>query len=117
MNNSRLAIESIDLHVEEPVDKSEQFRAEEARLVKIIESLQGVQQTSEWSSLKELIFDGLPKRLKSELLTEAKRENPDTNKLNRITGELKWADKFSDLKKLEDSYRVELTNVRIRLHA
>jgi hypothetical protein len=113
MNNSQVFI---DLHPEHDENLVPKLRAEEARLLRIIEALQGVQKTKEWSSLKAEIFDNLVNVLERELRTEAKKDEPNTLKLNRLSGELKWADRFSDLDKLENTYRVQLQNVRQQLH-
>lgn len=88
----------------------------EAKLVRILEAIGRMKESEAWSTLKTEIFDGLSTSLKRELLTEAKREDPNTNKLNRLTGELKWAEKFSNLEKFEESQRVELKAIRLRIH-
>lgn len=113
MNNSKLAIDSISLQEEEPnVNRLPELRKKEGELINIIDSLQKIQVMPEWSSLKTQIFDGLVTTLEKELRTEAKRDNPDSSKLNRLAGQLKWAEKYSDLSKLENVFRVELTNLR-----
>ena len=115
MNNSKLAIESISFQ-EEKVDNTPIFREREGELITIIEALQGVQKSKEWSTLKIKVFDSLTETLSKELHVEAKKESPDTLKLNRLAGQMKWAEKFSDLKKLEDIFRLELAQIRKQLH-
>ena len=110
MNNSII-------HLEEPHDEGKvKTQEREASLVKTIEAIQRIKQSQDWSTLKTEIFDGLPSMLRKSLLSEAKKEDPNTNLLNRITGELKWAERFSDLEKLENTLRVELKAIRIRLY-
>lgn len=115
MNNSQIIIETI-----EPKEREEKIqlilRAEEARQVKIIEAIRGIQATKEWLILKELVFDSLVKSLEKELSLEAKKTSPSTNQLNRLSGELKWAERYADLGKLEDNYKVNLQNIRIKLY-
>ncbi len=94
----------------------EQIQLREAALVRQIEAVRAIQGTSDWSTLKNEIFASLLTSLERVLREEAKNENPNTNKLNRITGEIKWAERFSDLSKLEGTLMVELTQVRKRLH-
>lgn len=113
MNNSQVLTDS---QPEPSDDIAPKLRAEEARLLRIVEAIQGVQQTKEWSSLKTEVFDNLVNVLEKELRTEAKKDEPSPFKLNRISGELKWAERFSDFNKLENDYRVQLQNVRLRLH-
>lgn len=88
----------------------------ETKLLKTVAAIQEILKTKEWSTLKELEFDGLKSNLERQILVEAKQTNPDSNKLNRLAGELKWAERFSDFKKWEQALRVELTNVRQNLH-
>lgn len=115
MNNSRLVIEPT-LSDKPKEDVQEKLREREQKLVHIIEAIQALAQSKDWGSLKTEVFDGLTRSLKSRLYDEAKKESPDTGKLNRITGQLIWAEKYSDLSKLESQYRVELTRIRQHLH-
>lgn len=92
------------------------LHAEEARLLKIIEAIVEIQDSKAWSSLKTEVFDNLVNVLEKDLRTEARKEDASPAKLNRLSGELKWAERFSDLSKLESLYRVQLQNVRLKLH-
>lgn len=114
MNNSKLAVESISLPKE--VDITPLLNEREGELINIIDAIQGIASTKEWSTLKEKVFDGLVATLSREIQSEARKDSPDTLKLNRLAGQLKWAEKYSDLSKLENVFRLELTNVRIKLH-
>ena len=116
MNNSKFAIESVLLELEEPQVNLDGFKEREQKLVRIIESLSEIRQSKSWSSLKNELFDELPADLNKLISAEAKKSNPDIQRLNRLSGELKWAERFSDLKKLEETYRVELQNVRQNLY-
>lgn len=111
-----LAMESVKLSLEAKTDNTVQLREREAKLSTIIGALRKIQETQEWSSLKDELFDPLVKTLERELENEAKREEPDTLKLNRIAGQLKWAEKYSDLRKLETVFAVELTNIKKLIH-
>ena len=112
MNNSYLAVESISLNVEEPVDRSNNLREREAELVKILSAIEGVQKSREWSTLKEKVFDGVEDGLRKRIEVEAKKATPDALVLNRLTGQLLWAEKYADLSKLAVVFRTELTNIR-----
>lgn len=110
MNLSQVTIES------QPEDSSPKFRAEEARLLKILEALQEIQSSKGWSTLKTEVFDNLVNVLEKELRTEAERLDPNASKLNRIVGKLEWARRYSDLQKFEGEKRVELKSIRLQLH-
>lgn len=116
MNNSRLVVDSVPLILDKVQDNKPQLRERESQLVRIIGSLQGVQKSKEWSSLKTELFDGLTERLSRELTGEAKKEIPDILKLTRLAGQLKWAERYSDLSKLEQEFRTELTHVKSLLY-
>lgn len=109
MNNSQV----VPLPEESP--NMEAIQEREAKLVRIIHALQEVGKSPHWSSLKEEEFDGLAKRLKSRIFTEARKESPNTNLLNRLSGQLEWAEGFADLDKLVEKYRKELVVIRNRL--
>lgn len=104
------------IQLENESSVGERYTAEEARLVRIIEAIQGIQSSKEWSTLKTEVFENLVNLLEKDLKNEAKKEDPDPKKLNRLSGELKWAEKYADLDKLEASYRTLLTSVRIKLN-
>ena len=94
----------------------ELMKEEEARLVNIIEALQGIQKTKEWSTLKKDIFDRFALSLEKEIRNEARSENPNPLKLTRLSGKLEWAERYSDLSRLENYFKVQLTNLRIKLY-
>jgi hypothetical protein len=85
-------------------------------LLRILEAIKDVQENRSWSTLKTEIFDSLVNTLEKDIRIEARKEEPSPTKLNRLAGELKWAERYSDLYKLEQKHRVELQNVRIKLY-
>ena len=91
---------------------AQRYKAEEGRLVKIIEAIQVLKDSNEWSTLKTEVFENLANILEKDIKAEARKEDPDPKKLNRLSGEMKWAEKYADLDKLENFYRLQLTNVR-----
>lgn len=113
MNNAQVIG---DLQPERNDDVATRLGVEEARLLRIIEALQTVRSSQEWSSLKTEVFDNLVNVLKRDLRTEAEKLDPSTNKLNRIAGNLEWARRYADLQKFENEKRVELQNVRQQLY-
>ena len=115
MNNARLVLESPALE-ENTEDITPKLRSEEARLVKIIEALYGIQESREWSTLKIEVLDNLVNILVKDVQTEARKEEPSPQRLNRLSGELKWAERYADLSKLENYYRSQLKNIRTKLY-
>ena len=115
MNNSKLAMETVSLS-EEPRDNKPQLREREATLVRILTALKRIAETEDWSTLKNEVFDSLVNTLERDIKNEAKKELPDTNKLNRLAGQLMWAEKYADLTKLAEKYRTELTGIKLQLY-
>ena len=108
MNNSSITLDNI----EPVVDVLPRLREEESRVLKVIESLRKVRESNEWSTLKNELFDGLVNSLEKDLRAEARKDDPDPKRLNKLSGELKWAEKFSDLSKLENTYLLQLQRIR-----
>lgn len=115
-NNSKLAIDSVSLTEEARTDIKPQLRQREGTILKVIEAIQGIVKTPEWSTLKIEVFDNLVNVIEKQLRDEAKKEAPDALKLNRLAGQLKWAEKYSDLSKLETVFRNELISIRKQLY-
>lgn len=109
MNNSSIQPEVIK-------DLETKLQEREAKLIRVLEAIGRMKESEAWSTLKIEVFDSLTGILKRELLTEAKKDDPNTNKLNRLAGELKWSEKFSDIEKFENEQRVELKAIRLRIH-
>lgn len=116
MNNSRITIETSPFSEESQPDRTAHFREMEIELIAVIEAIQKVQDSVEWSTLKTKIFEKLPESLVKELLSESRKETPNINRLNHLAGELKWAERFADLSTFEASKRLELTQVRKQLY-
>jgi hypothetical protein len=116
MNNSKLALDSIGISLDKKVDRASFLREREQKLIHIIEDIKGISESQAWRSLKTEVFDGLVTTLEKELREEAKKDTPDTLKLNRLAGQLKWAEKYSDFDKLANIFRVELNGIRTMLY-
>jgi len=116
MNNSKLALDGMVLFEEPKVDLKVQLRQREETLVRIINALRGIAKTEEWSTLKTELFDSLVITLTNQINAEARKEDPDVKKQNRLAGQLKWAEKYSDLGKLENVFGVELQEIKKKLY-
>lgn len=116
MNNSFLSLPDTQLTLESSVDNRPILKEKEGELVQIIEALRDIQSSEAWSTLKEKVFDSLTDSLNQQLHSEARKEIPDTLKLSRLAGQLKWSERYSDLSKLEGEFRTQLSNVRTTLY-
>lgn len=115
MNNSFLGLD-YSSKPEQDEKILEALREKESSLVRIIEAIGRVERSADWSSLKTDVFDGLAQNLRNRIFTEAKKEQPDSLKLNRLSGQLEWADRFADLSKFRKEKEVELKSVKKQLY-
>ncbi len=115
MNNAKLVIDFIEEEFE--VEKAPLIRQRQEEVVKIVECLQNLTSNSDWKTLKVLVFDGLVVALEARLKSEASKKVIDINELNFLNGQLMWAKRYSDLHKLIDVYKLELTNLGDKLNA
>lgn len=112
MNNSKIAIDEISISLDTPVDNTELLREKESELVRIIEALDRIKDSEEWSSLQTLIFAKVAENLERRLKNESEKLELHGPTINQLQGQLLWARKFADLSKLAESYRVDLSNIR-----
>ena len=116
MNNSFIPLGNVEtLTPSEPIDRTPWLRQKESELVLLIETLQRVSSSQDWSTLKSSIFDGVVENLEKQLLDEAKQDKPDTLKLASLNGQFIWAKKYADLDSLASAFRVELSGIRKQL--
>lgn len=116
-NNSQIAQDfAISLEQEPLVDVIPSLKEREAKLVKIVEAIRELMSSKAWSTLKTEIFDAVVSSLERELKNEAKKDAPDTLKLTKLSGQLKWAEKYASLEKLEEQYMVELKGLKQKIY-
>lgn len=88
------------------------LRARESELVKIIEAVGRLSNTTEWSTLKSLVFDGVLESLQKKLASESYKMPLDEPTIYKLQGQITWAKKYSNLESFADEKRLELTNIR-----
>lgn len=115
MNNAKLAIDFVEEEFE--AAKAPLIRQRQEEVASIIESLQRLANSQDWKVLKILIFDGLVEALEKRSKLEASKKMIDVTELNLLNGQLMWAKRYSDLYKLIDVYKLELTNLGDKLNA
>jgi hypothetical protein len=113
MNNSFIALDNLEpIDKPQEIDRSPWLRQKEVELIKIIEALQRVNVSEDWSTLKSHIFEGVVEKLEKDMLDEAKKDSPDLSKLASLKGQFVWAKKYSDLDSLAQAFKVELQGIR-----
>lgn len=112
MNNS--LIERPDESV--PETREEKLHALEGDLVKAIDAVVSLTNTTEWSTLKKTVFDPTLSSLERKLAQEAMKTPLDEKEMYRLQGQIVWARRYSDPEQLAETLRLELTNVRKQLN-
>lgn len=111
MNNASVRDEEIT----EGFDRTPALRRREGELVSIVEAIGRVGETDDWKLLKKLLWDSVEGLLERRVRTEASKQVVDPPELYRLQGQLAWARKYTDLDKLREAFKTELTGIRKQL--
>lgn len=105
MNNSKIAIDSVNLEIETQVDLQPTFRKQATELATMIEALEKIQQSSYWIVLQAMFSSDLI-NLKSRLSKEK-----DMTEIFRLQGEIARCEKY-DFAKMILEKRNQLANLK-----
>ena len=112
MNNSKIAY-----NLEEKEDSRLSFLQEQlGELTRLVEAINRVEANEDWRKLKELLLDGVVEKLERQLKDEAKKDEVSLPKLYRLQGQIEWAKKYSNLKKISDEKGLEITNIKKQIY-
>lgn len=95
-------------------EKKPDRRERVGRLATLIESVEKILASSEWSTLKQEEFDNEIPRLTRLLVQEAKKKEINQGEIYRLQGRLEEAKRLS-LEGLLQNYRVELETITKQL--
>lgn len=111
MNNSKIAIENVSLAEDEAVDNKPMLRQRETEITSILEALEHVSGSAYWKTIQDKVLSGVLESLQRRIRSE---KNP--TEIYRLQGQIVWAEKYSDLNKMSQAYKNELTNIRKKLN-
>ena len=113
MNNSNVQLEK----VEEKEDSRLSFLQEQqGELAQLVEAINRVEANEDWRKLKEIFLNGIVEKLERRLRDEAKKDAVSLPKLYRLQGQIEWARKYSNLKKISDEKRLEIENIKKQIY-
>src|SRR3990167_11178088 len=111
MNNSNVH------NIEEKEDSRLSFLQEQqGELTRLVEAINRVEASEDWRKLKELWLDGIVEKLERQLKDEAQKGEVSLPKLYRLQGQIEWARKYSNLKKISDEKRLEIENIKKQIY-
>ena len=110
MNNS-------NLQLEEKEDSRLSFLQEkQGELVRLVEAINRVEANEDWRKLKELFLNEIADKLERQLKDEAKKDEVSLPKIYRLQGQIEWAKKYTNLKKISDDKRLEIENLKKQIY-
>lgn len=117
MNNSKLEIDFTTLETEEEkADIKPLLRQRETELATVVDAITRVSATDDWMLLQDRVFNGVVEGLKKQRDAEVEKKPLNGPMIHSLNGQLAWAKKFTDLTKLADIYKLELSNIRKKLN-
>ena len=106
MNNS-------NLQLEEKEDSRLSFlQKTQGELTTLVETINRVESSEDWRKLKELFLDGIVDKLERQLKDEASKDEVDLPQVYRLQGQITWAKRYSNLKKISEEKRLEIENLK-----
>ena len=109
MNNSKIAFDNLEV---ESSDRTPFLQKQQGEIAQIIEAINGVEASEDWKKLKRLVLDGVVTSLERQLISEASKDQINDPNMYRLQGQLMWAKKFADLKRLGESFKQSLENIK-----
>ena len=106
MNNSKIIKDNI-LEVPESIDNSPLLRQQEQELLEVIEALEHIKSSNYWKVLEKKVWIPSLETLQRQL-NVAK----EVNQIFQLQGQIKWAEKVSNLDKMSQMTRNTLTGIR-----
>lgn len=92
-----------------------QLRAEQVRLVKVIEALIKLDASKEWQVLKEEVFDKSRQAIERQLMNESMAIEVKDPKIYRLQGEYAWAKQFCDTNRFVETLKKQLEEIKRKL--
>lgn len=115
MNNSKIAFESLSEGFEE-LDRRDFLEKERGRLAQLVEAINGVMASQDWKKIRSMLLNGVVENLEKSLRDEASKSEVNLPEVYRLQGQLLWARKYVDLRKLVDWYKSQIEHIKNQLH-
>lgn len=111
MNNSKIVSDNFEENQE--IDLKLQLK--QGELSQVIEAINGVEQSEDWQKFKKLLLDNVVSNIERQLSNVSLDKEINLSEIYRLQGQLTWAKKYADLKKLSDFFKQQLEGVKLRL--
>ena len=111
MNNSKIVSDNFEENQE--IDLKLQLK--QGELSQVIEAINGVEQSEDWQKFKKLLLDNVVSNIERQLSNASLDKEINLSEIYRLQGQLAWARRYADLKKLSEAYRKQLEGIKIQL--
>lgn len=98
---------------EEPEKDYTPLRERDSEMLRVLESLTAVENSNEWSTLRELAFDKRLESLEKSLILESKKDEVNLPEVYRLQGRISEARRLT---KLSETYKLERVNIKRQLN-
>ena len=92
-----------------------ELREKQTKLTRLITAIDTLEQSKEWETMKELLFNGLVEKLQRKIQTEGSSNEVSLPNLYKLQGELKWSKRYADLGEYKSTLKVELEGIKKRI--
>ena len=106
MNNSKIIKDNIR-EVPENIDNSAPLRQQEQELLEVIEAIESIKSSNYWKLLEKKLWIPSLVNLQRQINKEK-----DVNQIFQLQGQIKWAEKVTDLNKMSIMMRNTLQGLR-----
>lgn len=91
------------------------LQEEHSKLVKIIEAFEGLENSREWATLKDLVFDKSLALIEKQILGLSLAQKIDTDKLYKLQGEWAWAKQYNDVGRFTENLKKRLEQINKKI--
>lgn len=91
------------------------LQEEQTRLISILEALEKLDKTKEWTTVKELVFNRSLESIERQIKVESLATEINTDKLYKLQGEWVWAKQFCDIDRFVETIKKQLEDIKQRL--
>lgn len=96
-------------------DVNKLLRERQTELINIIEAFDKLEQSKEWQTIKDLIFNKSLSAIERQIQNEALAPEIDTNKLYKLQGEWVWSKQYADTNRFISTLRKQLEDIKLKL--
>jgi len=98
-----------------PEEVKVMLRERQTELVKLIEALSKLENSKEWETLKNLVFDKSLANIEKQILNTALAKKIDTDALYKLQGEWAWAKQYNDVGRFGGALKEQLVEIKRKL--